>query len=49
MRSGNPTFPTANPDPTKIREPFAILGQPFQPRYEILNAAHGVYIIHSGW
>jgi len=33
---------TVSPDPTKVREPCAILGQPFQPRSEILNAAHGV-------
>jgi len=38
-----------NPDPTKMREPCAIFGQPFQPRSEILNVAHGIHIIDSGW
>jgi len=38
-----------DPDPTKMGEPCAIFGQTFQPRSKILYAAHGVYIIDSGW
>jgi len=47
--SGEMNSGRVNPDPTKMSEPCAILGQTFQPRSEILNAAHGVYIIDSGW
>jgi len=38
-----------DPDPIKMVMLRAILCEAFQPRSNVLCAAHGVYIIDGGW